>query len=78
MNEHHEHVFYPHEDPRWLVCDCGQHAARTKTRHGQASFRLVDPPGRAFGVTDTDTVTVTVAPDASGDVVVAVPTPASR
>ena len=44
----HEHTFYAHEDPRWLQCDCGQYAVRTRTSHGQASVRLIDPPQPAF------------------------------
>jgi hypothetical protein len=26
------------------VCDCGQYAVRTRTSHGQAAVRLIDPP----------------------------------
>lgn len=44
----HEHTFYAHEDPRWLVCDCGQYAVRTRTSHGQATVRLIDPPQPVF------------------------------
>ncbi len=44
----HEHMFYAHEDPRWLVCDCGQLAVRTRTSNGQAAVRLIDPPQPAF------------------------------
>ena len=44
----HEHLFYAHQDPRWLLCDCGQYAVRTRTSHGQASVRLIDPPQPAF------------------------------
>ena len=40
----HEHMFYAHEDPRWLMCYCGQFAVRTRTSHGQAAVRLIDPP----------------------------------
>jgi hypothetical protein len=43
-----EHAFYAHQDPRWLVCDCGQLAQRTRTPDGLASLRLIDPPARAF------------------------------
>jgi hypothetical protein len=43
----HEHVFYAHRDPRWLVCDCGQLAQRTVTAHGQHDVRLIDEPTRA-------------------------------
>jgi len=43
----HEHVFYAHGDPRWLVCDCGQLAQRTLTTHGQHAVRLIDEPTRA-------------------------------
>lgn len=45
----HEHAFYAHRDPRWLVCDCGQLATRTRTAHGQYDIRLIDEP---LGVLD--------------------------
>jgi hypothetical protein len=44
----HEHMFYAHEDPRWLLCDCGQYAVRTRTSHGQPTVRLIDPPQPAL------------------------------
>jgi len=49
LGEPHEHVFYPHDDPRWLVCDCGQYAVRARTITGEASVRLIDPPRPALG-----------------------------
>jgi len=39
-----DHVFYAHEDPRWLVCDCGQLAQRTRTPDGQYAVRLIGGP----------------------------------
>jgi hypothetical protein len=47
-NRDHEHTFYAHPDPRWLVCDCGQYAVRTRTSHGQPTVRLIDPPQPIF------------------------------
>jgi hypothetical protein len=49
MAQAHEHTFYDHADPRYLVCDCGQYAVRKRTVHGQFSVVLVDPPRRSFG-----------------------------
>jgi hypothetical protein len=46
----HEHAFYAHRDPRWLVCDCGQLAHRTRTAHGQFAIALIDRPSCAFTV----------------------------
>lgn len=46
----HEHSFYPHDDPRWLVCDCGQFAVRARTIAGEASVRLIDPPRPVLAV----------------------------
>ncbi len=40
----HEHAFFCHEDPRYLICRCGQYAVRTRTDHGESSLRLIDPP----------------------------------
>jgi len=40
----HEHWFSSHEDPRWLVCDCGQYAARIRTIAGEPALRLIDSP----------------------------------
>jgi hypothetical protein len=48
MSPEHEHLFYAHEDPRWLICDCGQYATRIRTAHGQAAVRLIDPPRPIF------------------------------
>ncbi|HEY5137591.1 MAG TPA: hypothetical protein VIJ41_17520 [Candidatus Nanopelagicales bacterium] len=45
----HEHSFYDHADPRYVVCDCGQYAVRRRTATGQFDTRLVDPPRRSFG-----------------------------
>ena len=42
--EEHEHWFFGHEDPRWLMCECGQYAARTRNIIGESDFRLIDPP----------------------------------
>jgi hypothetical protein len=40
----HEHAFFRHEDPRYLICRCGQYAVHTRTDHGQSNLRLIDPP----------------------------------
>jgi len=48
LYEAHEHVFYAHDDPRWLVCDCGQYGVRSRTVHGQFTIRLIDPPQPLF------------------------------
>ena len=40
----HEHAFFAHEDPRYLICACGQYAVRTRDLIGQSSVRLIDPP----------------------------------
>ena len=40
----HEHWFFAHEDPRWLVCDCGQYAVRTRNITGERVIKLIDPP----------------------------------
>ena len=40
----HEHAFFAHEDPRYLICACGQYAVRTRDMIGQSSVRLIDPP----------------------------------
>ena len=40
----HEHWFFDHEDPRYLICDCGQYAVRTRNNAGERIFRLIDPP----------------------------------
>ena len=31
----HEHAFFYDEDPRYLICRCGQYARRSRTAHGQ-------------------------------------------
>ena len=49
MSLAHEHSFYDHADPRYVVCDCGQYAVRRRTPTGQFDLRLVDPPRRSFG-----------------------------
>lgn len=46
----HQHDFFAHKDPRWLVCDCGQLAQRTRTAHGQFTTRLIDQPLCVFPV----------------------------
>ena len=46
----HDHVFFAHPDPRWLVCDCGQLAQRTRTAHGQFAIRMIDEPPCLLGV----------------------------
>jgi len=40
----HEHAFFYDEDPRYLICRCGQYAQRSRTAHGQPMIRLIDPP----------------------------------
>jgi hypothetical protein len=45
----HEHSFYDHADPRYVVCDCGQYAVRHRTATGEFALRLIDPPRRSFG-----------------------------
>ncbi|MFC6236876.1 hypothetical protein [Longivirga aurantiaca] len=40
----HEHAFFAHEDPRYLICACGQYAVRTRDMIGQSSVRLIEPP----------------------------------
>jgi hypothetical protein len=44
----HEHWFFAHEDPRWLICECGQYAVRTRNIAGERTLRLIDPPKPAF------------------------------
>jgi hypothetical protein len=46
----HEHTFFAHEDPRWLICHCGQFAVRARTKHGFAEIRLIDPPAPALSI----------------------------
>ena len=40
----HEHAFFYDEDPRFLLCRCGQYARRSRTDHGQPMIMLIDPP----------------------------------
>lgn len=40
----HEHAFFYDEDPRYLICRCGQYARRSRTTHGQPMIVLIDPP----------------------------------
>lgn len=40
----HEHAFFAHEDPRYLICACGQYAVRTRDMIGQSDVRLIDEP----------------------------------
>jgi hypothetical protein len=47
----HEHWFVDHEDPRWLICDCGQYAVRARNISGDRIVRLIDPPKPVFPVT---------------------------
>jgi hypothetical protein len=44
----HEHLFSDHEDPRWLICDCGQYAVRARNIAGDRIVRVIDPPKPAF------------------------------
>jgi len=44
----HEHWFFAHEDPRWLICDCGQYAVRTRNITGDRVIKLIDPPKPVF------------------------------
>jgi hypothetical protein len=44
----HEHWFVDHEDPRWLICDCGQYAVRARNISGDRIVRLIEPPQPAF------------------------------
>ena len=55
----HEHWFVDHEDPRWLMCDCGQYAVRTRNIAGDRIVRLIDPPKPAFQVSAPVTLTST-------------------
>jgi len=55
----HEHWFVDHEDPRWLMCDCGQYAVRTRNIAGDRIVRLIDPPKPAFPVSAPVTLTST-------------------
>ena len=50
----HEHWFFDHEDPRYLICDCGQYAVRTRNNAGERIFRLIAPPRPVLQVTVTD------------------------
>jgi len=47
--EVHEHWFFDHEDPRYLYCDCGQYAVRTRNNAGERTFRLIDTPRPVLG-----------------------------
>jgi hypothetical protein len=44
MPDDHEHAFFAHDDPRYLICACGQYAVRTRDMIGQSAVRLIDPP----------------------------------
>jgi len=46
----HEHWFFSHEDPRWLICDCGQYAVRTRNITGERVIKLIDPPAPVLRV----------------------------
>jgi len=67
MGPAHEHSFYDHADPRYVVCDCGQYAVRRRTATGEFALRLIDPPRRSFGdaADDTDRFRATVHESAS-------------
>ena len=43
----HEHWFIDHEDPRWLICSCGQYAVRARSITGARIVRLIDTPAPA-------------------------------
>ena len=68
----HEHAFFYDEDPRFLICRCGQYARRSRTDHGQPIIKLIDPPTPILVVpprTSSATATVetqVVARDAVG------------
>jgi len=53
----HEHWFIDHEDPRWLICDCGQYAVRARNIAGDRIVRLIDPPQPVFPVSGTPDLT---------------------
>ena len=55
----HEHWFVDHEDPRWLICDCGQYAVRTRNIAGDRIVRLIEPPKPVFPVPSRGTTDVT-------------------
>ena len=44
----HEHWFVDHDDPRWLICGCGQYAVRTRNITGDRIVRLIEPPRPMF------------------------------
>jgi hypothetical protein len=44
----HEHAFFAHEDPRYLICACGQYGVRTRDMIGQQAVRLIEPPTPAL------------------------------
>jgi len=44
LSVEHDHAFFAHEDPRYLVCACGQYAVRVRDMIGQSGVRLIDPP----------------------------------
>lgn len=48
MTFDHEHAFFAHEDPRWLICDCGQYAVRARNTQGMREVRMIDPPRPIF------------------------------
>ena len=50
MTYDHEHAFFAHEDPRWLICDCGQYAVRARNLQGMREIRLIDPPKPIFAL----------------------------
>jgi hypothetical protein len=60
----HEHWFVDHEDPRWLICDCGQYAVRARNIAGDRIVRLIDPPKPVFPQPLTVSLTTTDLTDA--------------
>jgi hypothetical protein len=54
----HEHAFFYDEDPRFLICRCGQYARRSRTDHGQPIIVLIDPPTPIFEVPQQAEVTI--------------------
>ncbi|MBI1377114.1 MAG: hypothetical protein GC157_06500 [Frankiales bacterium] len=58
----HQHAFYGHDDPRWLICACGQYAVRARTDHGQPVIRLIDPPQPVFRPRPAPALRVVEAP----------------
>ena len=49
----HEHFFATHQDPRWVICDCGQFAVWTRNTFGEPSLCLIDAPKPCFSTRKT-------------------------